>query len=106
MSQAPTDATVSLPALPREAAWLLVGATAIVALLGGISAICKFVLGIEHGPLDVVTILDFRAEAALPAWYTSCLLMLAALLLALFAWVARARREPFAWHWLALGVIF
>jgi hypothetical protein len=101
----PTPPTVLL-ARPRAAGVGLAWATGLVAALGITSAVCKHVLGIAHGPLDVVSLLDLAAESGLGAWYTSALLLLAAMLLALVGWMASARGQRFARHWLVLGFIF
>jgi hypothetical protein len=103
-AHAPAPALVAPP--PRAAVALLVGATALVAALGALSGILKHALGVAHGPLDLVPLLDLGAEAGLGAWYTSVLLLLAAALLALVGWVASARGQRFARHWLVLGAIF
>ena len=102
----------ALPALPaldvavRRCARVIYGATAFVALLAVSATVLRVGLGVAHGPLDVIGLLDPRGESTLPAWFTSALLLGAAALLAAVGWINVARRAPFARHWLCLAVIF
>jgi hypothetical protein len=84
----------------------IVCATAAVALLCIIATICRAALGIQHGPLNVIGLLDLYQESTLPAWYTSALMLACAPLLAANAIVRLRRREPFARHWLGLAILF
>ena len=112
---APPPASVAAPgslpvpalrATPRRAAIWLGGATAVVATLGVVAAVCRIGFGIEHGPINFIALIDFEAESSLPAWYTSCLLLVSAALLGLVGFVKARQRARFVRHWLALGFIF
>jgi len=91
--------------LRAAAAWLG-GSVAVVAGTCIIGTICRVNLGIEHGFLNIIPLLNLYDEATLPAWYSSILMYTAALLLGLVGWIRRSRRERFALHWLALSGIF
>src|SRR3982751_4790319 len=55
---------------------------------------------------SVVRLVWLDGECNIPSWFSSCLLLVCALLLALIA--AAQRQRPKAWfgHWLALALIF
>jgi len=57
-------------------------------------------------PSELMRLLDLNAEANLPTWFSSSLLLLCALLLGLVAAVRRRLADPLARHWLAAAVIF
>jgi len=58
----------------------------------------------DHGRL--VAFFDADLEHNLPTWYSSCQLLLAALLLGEIAVLRRLRRAPFVTHWAVLAAIF
>jgi hypothetical protein len=93
-------------ATPGAAARGLTVTTSIVAALGIVAAICRVGFGIEHGPINVIALIDLQSESSLPAWYSSMLLATAAALLGLVGVVKAARRQRFAWHWVVLAFIF
>ena len=93
-------------ATPGAAARCLTVTTSIIAVLGIVAAVCRMGFGIEHGPIDVISLIDLQAESSLPAWYSSMLLALAAALLGLIGWNKAARRQRFVWHWVVLAFIF
>jgi hypothetical protein len=101
-----TRAAAVLRGTPRLAARWLTVATAVVGGLGIVAAICRFGFGFQHGPINIVALIDLQGEDSLPAWYSSMLLLLAGLLLGFVGWIKRTRRQRFVWHWLILGFIF
>ena len=84
----------------------LTAATGLVVFAGLAADVCRVHAGLEHGPLNVVPLLDLHGEATLPAWYSSILLFIAALLLTPIAWIKTVRRERFRRHWVVLAGLF
>lgn len=63
--------------------------------------------GFGHGGLmGLVPLFDVVEEANVPTWFSSALLLLAALWLGVIARVQRGRGDPFARHWLILAGVF
>lgn len=48
----------------------------------------------------------FDREANVPTYFSSCLLLFAAGILALIAFVKRAERDPYTLHWVLLALVF
>src|SRR5688572_17461813 len=96
----PTEAPALLALTPRSAArvlLLVMGALALAALVAGV---LRFRFGVEHGPLNVIPLFDLDEERSIPTYFSAALLALSAALLAVIGRLARARRAPYAWHWL------
>jgi hypothetical protein len=69
----------------------------------------QYVLGYDYvrGFLPVYDgLFNLDWEATIPAWFSSMLLLLCAVLLAAIAWEARAAEHPFATSWAVLSGIF
>jgi hypothetical protein len=52
------------------------------------------------------SLFDVDAEANVAAWFSSAILLLAALLLTAVGLAKRLAREPYARHWIGLGLVF
>ena len=55
---------------------------------------------------DLIKKFDLGGESNIPAWFSSKLLLLSALLLGLIAAIKKTRKETFSSHWIFLTVIF
>ena len=56
--------------------------------------------------LRILSKFSTGAESAIPSWYSSATLLVAALLLAVTALAVRTRKAPFSRHWAGLVAIF
>jgi len=103
----PYPPRVAGPALSvRRLRNVLIVATAAVVAACAFGTALRLGFGMRHGPLNFIPLLDFAAEASIPAWYSSMLLMLAALSLGLIGWTKSAEGDAFSRHWLGLAAIF
>jgi hypothetical protein len=67
----------------------------------------KYGLGVDSLVLEnLMERIDFNFEGTITSWYSSGLLLLCSLLLAVIASVKRAARDPHALHWSGLSVVF
>ena len=65
----------------------------------------KFFLG--RGALWGITrLIDVDGENTIPAWYSSVILLVCSVLLALITIKNKQRGDRFRWHWLGLSVLF
>ncbi len=103
-----TTAGIHLSASLPPAGHIAVCLTGIVLVLVSLSTagqIARHVYG--HTQLKgFVPMFYVDQEASVPTWYSSAALLLASVLMALFAATKRARKEKFWLHWAALSVIF
>jgi hypothetical protein len=58
------------------------------------------------GQFGFVRLLDLDGENNLPSWYSSVALLLSSANLAIIGLHHRSAKKPYAWHWLALALIF
>lgn len=104
-SKEPLSAPV-LPITPRSAAALLLCATLVISIACLTASFFRFVLGTQHGPLNVIRLLNFGGEANVPTWFAVLLLFMSAQLLGLIGLITRRGGERWARHWIGLSIIF
>ncbi|HSG15936.1 MAG TPA: hypothetical protein VLE70_06390 [Anaerolineae bacterium] len=73
--------------------------------IGVVSRMVENLLGYE-GTSKIVRLFHVGQEGNITTWFSSMLLSMSAVLLALIAAGKRARREPYIKHWTGLAVIF
>jgi len=83
----------------------------IAAVLVAVGAFANIVIyQIAESPeADIARVMrrfDLGHEPSLPAWFSSMVLFLNGAMLVLIARAKKAHAEPFAMHWLVLGIIF
>lgn len=98
-----TDTTVRI--LPRRVVVVLMIAVAAVTAANLATQIAKHVYG-HNVMLGFVRVFYVDAEANVPTWLSSAMLLLSAVVLGLIAAVAWERRRPYAWHWTVLALLF
>lgn len=84
---------------------------AVAALFAVVGAIVNVVIyQVAESPDAAIARVLFRFdlghEPSVPAWFSSGLLLLDSAMLILIGWAKRLRNEPFAMHWLVLGIVF
>jgi len=96
---------MTLSLSPARITCFLAAAAGGLVLAGLGSVVSKHVLGHDHA-FGLVRLFDLDREGNVPAWFSSCALLLCSALLAAAARVARLDGAPFARHWAWLAVIF
>lgn len=99
------DRAVRIRIDPAGLARLLAAIAAVLVLLGAATIVLRFGYGHDH-VFGLVPRFDLDRELNVPTWYSSTLLLMAALLLGAVAVGRRAARDPFARHWAGLAIIF
>jgi len=90
---------------PRKLTKTLLAVVLALGVLSTAGQIAKFQFG--HGNLHgLVPLFYLDNEASVPTWYSSMGLMLASTLLVAIGALRYRERDPFRYHWLALGVLF
>jgi hypothetical protein len=84
---------------------LLLGIIAILLIGHALVTVAEFWFGRDH-VFGLRRLLDFNGEANAPAWYSSVLLLLGGVLLAVVARERRATGDRFVGHWGVLSLIF
>jgi hypothetical protein len=91
----------------RRVALSLASLIALFSVASFIGQVVSEFIIVENQYVDRITDwLDVNAEASVPTWYAAITLMACAVMLAVIAIDARARRRPYPLHWAALAVIF
>lgn len=90
---------------PRQVAVSLAAVVAFLMTMHLAVTYARFVLGREH-VFGLVRMFDVVAEANVPSWWSSVLLLICAALLGVVARIAFVQRDRYRWHWLALGLLF
>jgi hypothetical protein len=65
----------------------------------------KFFLGHDH-LLGLVPLFYVGAEANIPTWFSSVMLLLSSILLAMIAFAKKCDRDRYLFHWIVLSLIF
>ncbi len=92
----------------RLCAKFLLGIAAVLAMVGAFANIVIYQIA-ETPQADIARIMsrfDLGHEPSLPAWFSSMVLLLNSAMLVLISRAKSAVADPFAIHWLALGLIF
>ena len=82
--------------------WRVTWWLTLASLLGQVA---KYFLGHDVG-MGLIAAFNLNAEINIPAWFSSSMLMLTAVLLVLIATDAWHGRRPFAGHWSGLAILF
>ena len=81
--------------------------TIIICLLVGgmVTQYLRFVYGYDT-QLGFVRLFKLDSENNLPSWYSSVALLLSSVTLGIIGLHKKQKAEPWAWHWLALAILF
>lgn len=90
---------------PNTVAFFLAAITALLILAHSAGLVWEAFHGKELGR-DLIKRFDLGREGNIPTWFSSTLLLLAALLQGLIAAITRIRQEPYLAHWIFLALIF
>ena len=102
---APTAVAGNVGVSPRR---VLIGLLLVIAALltlHAISQVARFQLG-RPTLLGITARVYFGAEASIPAWFSSSLMLVCAMLLLWIGSETRRRRRPDARYWVVVGVVF
>lgn len=100
-----TDTSHTIEISPARVLALLTGIAALLLAGHAAATIAELRFGRNH-LLGLSRMLNFEGELTIPAWYSSLLLLLCAILLALAWRVRRGGTDRFRRYWGALAVIF
>lgn len=84
--------------------WLFVIVVALNAI-GFVGRTVEYLMGIEE-TTELVRLFHVAEEGNVTAWYSSLLLLLSSLLLAITAFAKKTAQDPYLRHWKVLSVIF
>jgi hypothetical protein len=84
----------------------LLGLAVVLLSLAGFASEASIHLFADEWGFGLVPLVNLAYEGNIPTWYSSTLLFLCALLLALIAGAKLAARQVYARHWAAMAVIF
>ena len=90
---------------PYTVGIFLAGIIALLIIAHSSGLVWEAVHGEEVGR-DLIKKFDLGGESNIPAWFSSKLLLLSALLLGLIAAIKKTKKETFSTHWIFLTVIF
>ena len=102
----PSDGALSIHAWHLLLALSLAMAALVIASTLARLTMAEIEPGSYRGIVEILQRFDLDHEHNIPTWFSSQLLFLCSLVLALIGGVHRKRREAFAFHWLALSAIF
>ncbi|MGB1285290.1 MAG: hypothetical protein ACPG7F_02055 [Aggregatilineales bacterium] len=101
--------TFSIDIAPRRFLWLAGGITLLVLCQSFITeAILEYFVdgGTDTVPGLLLDLFSVNLEESIPTWYSTLLLFVAAVVLAVIAWLRMLEKAPFRWHWTGLALIF
>jgi hypothetical protein len=97
--------TTTVRIVPRRVLVVLTTGVAVVTAANLATQIAKHVYG-HDVMLGFVRAFYLDAEANVPTWLSSAMLLLSALVIGLIAAGAWDKRGPYVWHWTVLALIF
>ncbi len=90
---------------PRKCAQFLTSLVGVLVVLSLIGQVFKYIFGYNH-VFSYVPLTDLNAESNIPAWFSSVILVISALLFGVISWIKRSQRDRYTRHWFGLVLIF